>query len=211
MSFAVALRSALRQDPDIILIGEMRDFETIETALLAAETGHLVFSTLHTIDARETVNRIIAMFPPHQHHQIRIQIADVIQGIISQRLVPRADGKGRVPATEIMINTPTVRDCSRDADKTRMLNDVIAAGVSQYGMQTFDQALMQLYRKELITFEEALRQCSNPDDFRLKVSGIQSAADLSMEDMERSMESRVSFEDNNSFIDSENFSGYSSK
>ncbi|MBI5026953.1 MAG: type IV pilus twitching motility protein PilT [Nitrospirae bacterium] len=176
-SFSRALRQALRQDPDVILVGEMRDFETIQTALTAAETGHLVLSTLHTVDATETINRIISVFPPYQHKQVRLQLAAVLKGVISMRLVPRADEKGRVPAVEIMISTATVRDCITDSDKTKLIPDVIAQGLSQYGMQTFDQSLMQLYRDGLITYEDALRRATNPDDFALKVKGIQSTSD----------------------------------
>jgi twitching motility protein PilT len=177
LSFSEALRSALRQDPDIILVGEMRDYETISTAILAAETGHLVMSTLHTLDAPETINRVISVFAPYQQKQIRLQLAAVLKGIISQRLIPRADGKGRVPAVEVCVATATVRECIVDADKTRQLHDVIAAGVTQYGMQTFDQSLMSLYMRGLITYEEALHWCTNPDDFALRVRGIESAAD----------------------------------
>jgi twitching motility protein PilT len=176
-SFANALRSALRQDPDVILVGEMRDFETIQTALTAAETGHLVLSTLHTIDASETINRIITIFPPYQQKQIRMQLASVVRGVVSQRLVPRADGSGRVAAVEVMISTATIRECIVDQDKTRKIHDVIAAGASQYGMQTFDQSLYKLYTQNLITYEEALLRCNNPDDFALKVKGIQSTSD----------------------------------
>src|SRR6516225_10050200 len=140
-SFAHALRSALRQDPDVILVGEMRDFETIETALLAAETGHLVFSTLHTLDATETINRIIAVFPPHQQKQIRLQLASVLKAVISQRLIPRADVKGRAPAVEVLISTAFVRDCIVDKEKSHLIPGAIAAGTSQYGMQTFDQSI----------------------------------------------------------------------
>ena len=176
-SFANALRSALRQDPDVILVGEMRDFETIQTALTAAETGHLVLSTLHTIDAAETINRIITIFPPYQQKQIRLQLASVVRGIVSQRLVPRADGSGRVAAVEVMVSTATIRECIVDPDKTRKIHEVIAAGASQYGMQTFDQSLYKLYTQNLVTYEEALRRCNNPDDFALKVKGIQSTSD----------------------------------
>ena len=181
-SFSVALRSALRQDPDVILVGEMRDFETISTALVAAETGHLVLSTLHTIDATETVNRIISVFPPYQQKQIRLQLAGILKGVISQRLVPRADGQGRVPAVEVMVATQTIKESIIDPEKTRRIHDVIAAGTSQYGMQTFDQSLAALCREKLISQEEALRWCSNPDDFTLKMSGVQSTSDLAMED-----------------------------
>ncbi len=146
-SFSYALRSALRQDPDVILVGEMRDFETIETALVAAETGHLVFSTLHTLDATETINRIIAVFPPHQQKQIRLQLAAVLKAVISQRLIPRADGKGRAAAVEVMISTPFIRDCIVDKEKTHLIPGAIAAGTSQYGMQTFDQSIFRLYEQ----------------------------------------------------------------
>ena len=145
-SFSQALRSALRQDPDVILVGEMRDFETIETALLAAETGHLVFSTLHTLDATETINRIIAVFPPHQQKQIRLQLASVLKAVISQRLIPKADGKGRAPAVEVMISTAFIRDCIVDKEKTHLIHGAIAPGTSQYGMQTFDQSIFGLFR-----------------------------------------------------------------
>jgi twitching motility protein PilT len=178
-SFADALRSALRQDPDVILVGEMRDFDTISTAIVAAETGHLVLSTLHTIDAAETINRIIAIFPPYQHKQIRLQLASLLRGIVSMRLIPQADGKGRVPAVEVMVATATIRECIADADKTRKIPEVIAAGVSEYGMQTFDQSLISLYQQGLISYEEALKWSSNPNDFALKVRGIQTAADQS--------------------------------
>ncbi|MDD5435309.1 MAG: type IV pilus twitching motility protein PilT [Nitrospira sp.] len=177
-TFANALRSALRQDPDVILVGEMRDFETISTALTAAETGHLVLSTLHTVDAGETINRIIAVFPPYQQKQIRMQLASVIKGIVSLRLVPKTDGKGRVPAVEVMIATATIRECIIDPEKTRKIQDLIASGASQYGMQTFDQSLYKLFKAGDISYEEALRRCSNPDDFALKVKGIQSASDM---------------------------------
>jgi twitching motility protein PilT len=190
-SFAVALRSALRQDPDVILVGEMRDFETIETALLAAETGHLVFSTLHTLDATETINRIIAVFPPHQQKQIRIQLAAVLKAIISMRLLPRADGLGRVPAVEVLISTAYIRDCVEQKEKTKLIRDAIAAGTSQYGMQTFDQSLYALYKQGLITLEEALRRATNPDELRLRIQGIQSTADMSREEMEQTLETGV--------------------
>jgi len=179
-TFAGALRSALRQDPDVILVGEMRDFETIETALLAAETGHLVLSTLHTLDATETINRIVMVFPPYQQKQVRLQLAAILKGIISQRLVPMADGKGRVPAIEVLISTARIRECVEDKDRTKEIHDAIAVGYTTYGMQTFDQSLMMLYRKKLISLEEALRQCSNPDDFKLKISGVSGAKDAAL-------------------------------
>ena len=186
-SFSQALRSALRQDPDVILVGEMRDYETIETALTAAETGHLVLSTLHTMDATETVNRIISVFPPHQQKQIRLQLAAVLKAVISLRLLPRADGLGRVPATEVLISTAYIRDCIENKEKTKLIKDAIASGTSQYGMQTFDQSLYMLYKNGLITLDEALRRASNPDEFRLKLSGIQSTADMSKEEMEQKL------------------------
>ncbi len=184
-SFGIALRSALRQDPDVILVGEMRDFETISTALTAAETGHLVLSTLHTLDAPETINRIISVFPPYQQKQVRMQLASVIRAIISMRLVPRADGKGRAPAVEIMIATQTVREAIIDPEKTRRIHDIIAAGTSQYGMQTFDQSLHDLFKKQLITYEEALKWTSNPEDFALKIKGIQSTSESWEETQEK--------------------------
>jgi twitching motility protein PilT len=188
-SFATALRSALRQDPDVILVGEMRDYETIETALTAAETGHLVFSTLHTLDATETVNRIISVFPPHQQKQIRLQLASVLKGVISMRLLPRADGNGRVPAVEVMRITNFIRDCIENKDKTKLIHEAISQGTSQYGMQTFDQSIYQLYKKDLITMEEALRRASNPDEFKLKLQGIESTADVAQREMESTLKS----------------------
>jgi twitching motility protein PilT len=188
-SFAAALRSALRQDPDVILVGEMRDYETIETAITAAETGHLVLSTLHTLDATETINRIISVFPPHQQKQIRLQLSGVLKAVMSMRLVPRADGHGRVPAVEVMITTPFIRDCIINKDKTKLIHEAIAAGVSQYGMQTFDQSIFSLYKKELITYDEALRRATNPDEFKLKIQGIQSSSDMAAEEMEKTMQS----------------------
>jgi twitching motility protein PilT len=182
-SFAHALRSALRQDPDVILVGEMRDFETIETGLLAAETGHLVFSTLHTLDATETINRIIAVFPPHQQKQVRLQLASVLKAVISQRLMPRADGNGRAPAVEVMISTPFIRDCIVDKEKTHLIPGAIAAGTSQYGMQTFDQSIFSLFEHGLVSYEEALRWASNVDEFKLKVQGISTTSDLSRDQM----------------------------
>ncbi len=181
-SFSKALRQSLRQDPDVVLVGEMRDFETIQTALIAAETGHLVLSTLHTIDAAETINRIIAVFPPYQHKQVRMQLASVLKSIISMRLMPRADGKGRVPAVEVLVATETVKDCILDPDKTRAITDVIEQGAIHYGMQSFDQSLSNLLKSGLITYEEALRSATNPDDFALKVKGIQSTSDLTFEE-----------------------------
>jgi twitching motility protein PilT len=184
-SFAEALRGALRQDPDVILVGEMRDHETIETALTAAETGHLVLSTLHTLDATESVRRIVTSFSPHLQKGVRLQLAGILRGVVSQRLIRAAAGEGRVPAVEVMVSTALIRDYITNEEKTSLIHDAIAAGTSQYGMQTFDQSLFNLYQSGLISFEEALRGASNPDEFRLRVSGIRSAADQAKEDMER--------------------------
>ena len=186
-SFSSALRAALRQDPDVILVGEMRDLETIETALHAAETGHMVFSTLHTLDATETINRIISMFPPHHQKQVRLQLAAVLKGVISQRLVPRADGQGRVPAVEVLVATETVRTCIEDKDKTKMLKDVIASGTAQYGMQTFDQSLYFLLKQGLITEEEALLRATNVGEFKLRLEGVMASSDMAKSNMERGM------------------------
>jgi twitching motility protein PilT len=177
MSFSQALKSALRQDPDVILVGEMRDYETIETALHAAETGHLVMSTLHTLDATETINRIVSAFPPHQQKQVRLQLAAVLKAVVSQRLIPRADGKGRVAAVEILRVTTRVRELIEDKDRTKEIHDAIAQGFDTYGMQTFDQSLMGLVRNGLVSYEEAHRQATNPDDFALRFSGISGTAD----------------------------------
>jgi twitching motility protein PilT len=187
-SFANALRAALRQDPDVILVGEMRDFETIETALTAAETGHLVMSTLHTLDATETINRIISVFPPYQQKQVRLQLAAILKAVISQRLVPRADGKGRVPALEVLISTARVRECIADKDRTKEIHDAIAKGFTTYGMQTFDQSLMQHVKSGLVTYDEALKHVSNPDDFALRFRGIASTSDGTWENFEDSDE-----------------------
>lgn len=184
-SFAQALRSALRQDPDVILVGEMRDFETIETALVAAETGHLVFSTLHTLDATETINRIIAVFPPHQQKQVRLQLASVLKAVISQRLIPRADGLGRCAAVEVMVTTPFIRDCVVDKEKTHLIPGAIAAGTSQYGMQTFDQSIFSLYEQGSVSYEEALHWATNVDEFKLKVQGIAMTSDAARDEMAR--------------------------
>ena len=174
-SFAEALRGALRQDPDVILVGEMRDHETIETALTAAETGHLVLSTLHTLDATETVMRIVSSFPSHQQKSVRIQLSGILKAVISMRLVRAAKGAGRVPAVEIMVSTALIRDHIINEEKTYLIREAIAAGTSQYGMQTFDQSLFHLVQSGLISLEEALHNASNIDEFRMRVSGILSA------------------------------------
>jgi twitching motility protein PilT len=184
-NFAQALKMALRQDPDVILVGEMRDFETIETAILAAETGHLVLSTLHTLDAAETVNRIVAVYPPYQQKQIRLQLSGILKGVVSQRLLPRADGMGRVPAVEIMLSTARIRDCIVDKEKTIDIYEAISEGHATYHMQTFDQSLMALLRRELITYEEALRHSTSPDDFALRVKGILATSDMTWDEFDK--------------------------
>jgi twitching motility protein PilT len=182
-SFADALRGALRQDPDVILVGEMRDHETIETALTAAETGHLVLSTLHTLDATETITRIVSSFPSHQQKSVRIQLAGILKAVISMRLVRAAKGAGRVPAIEILVSTAFIRDHIINEDKTYLIREAIAAGTSQYGMQTFDQSLFHLLQSRLITQEEALHNATNADEFKMRVSGIYSKDDTLANDM----------------------------
>ena len=182
-SFAQALRSSLRQDPDVILVGEMRDLETVETGLTAAETGHLVMSTVHTLDATETINRLIAVFPPHQQHQVRLQLASVLRAVVSQRLMPRADETGRSVAVEVLVNTPFVRDCIVDPERTYLIQDAIAAGTSQYGMQTFDQSIYGLYEGGRVSFDTALRWASNPDEFKMRVQGVTSTSAAARDEM----------------------------
>ena len=176
-SFAEALRGALRQDPDVILVGEMRDHETIETALTAAETGHLVLSTLHTLDATETITRIVSSFPAHQQKSVRIQLAGILKAVISMRLVRAAKGAGRVPAIEVLVSTAFIRDHIINEEKTYLIREAIAAGTSQYGMQTFDQSLFHLLQAGLISQEEALHNATNTDEFKMRVSGIYSKDD----------------------------------
>ena len=175
-SYSAALRQALRQDPDVILIGEIRDLETMSIALTAADTGHLVLTTLHTLNAVETISRIISFFPPHQHDQIRLLLAGTLKAIICQRLLARTDMAGRAPALEVLVTSAAIRDCIMDKDKTTDIPDLIEQG-RQYGMTTFDQSIMRLYKSGMISFEEAIEQCSNPDDFDLRVKGITGAAD----------------------------------
>ncbi|RKQ60456.1 twitching motility protein PilT [Thermovibrio guaymasensis] len=170
--FFTALRAALREDPDVILVGEMRDPETVRTALDAAETGHMVFSTLHTLDAKETINRIVSFFPLDQQQAIRFQLASVLKATISQRLLPRADGKGRVPAVEIMIVTEAIRERIMNPELTDEIPEFIEKGHEVYGSQTFDQSLYELWKKGLITKEDALKYATRPDDLRLKMEGI---------------------------------------
>lgn len=175
-SFSTALRHALRQDPDVIMIGEIRDIETMSIALTAADTGHLVLTTLHTLNAVETISRIISFFPPHQHQQIRLLLAGTLKAIVGQRLLTRNDMQGRVPALEILVTSAAVRDAIMDTDKVITIHDLIEQG-EQYGMRSFDQSIMELYRQGMISFEEAMNQCSNPDDFDLRVKGITGASD----------------------------------
>lgn len=186
-SYSRGLISSLREDPDVILVGEMREKETIETSLLAAETGHLVLSTLHTVDAPETINRIISVFPPHHQRQLRLQLATILKAVISMRLIPRKDGEGRVPAVEVMINTPFIAECIQEKEKTQLIRDSISKGVSQYGMQTFDQSIFQLYKDEFISYEQGLRHSSSPDNFKLKVMGVRSTLDVALDDMEQAI------------------------
>ena len=193
-SFSNALRAALREDPDVILVGEMRDLETMEIAMAAAETGHLVLTTLHTFDAQETINRILAVFPPHQHNQVRYQLSQVLRAVISQRLMPKADGNGRVPAVEVLIATARIRECIADPTRTVEIRTAIEEGYLYYGMQTFDQCLFDLYKKGLITYEEVMRQATNKNDLALKISGITSGADALAEDIDRRGKERAKHE-----------------
>jgi len=190
LSFKEALRTALRQDPDVIFVGEMRDAETMEIALSAAETGHLVFSTLHTNDAVESISRIISSFPSHHHRQIRIQLASVLRAVISQRLIPRKNGKGRVPALEILINNARVRELIENPERTKEIHEAIAEGFHSYGMRSFDQSLMELISANLISYEEALRQSTNSHDFALRFSGISSGNDRNWDPFESMIETK---------------------
>ena len=185
MSFSQALKSALRQDPDVILVGEMRDLETIETAMLASETGHLVLSTLHTLDATETIARIVSVFPPHQQRQVRLQLGATLRAVICQRLVPTKDTAGRTAALEILRNTPRIREMVEDKERTKEIEAAIAEGHITYGMQTFDQSLMALFKHGVISYEEAMRQATNPSNFALRVQGIESTSDGKWDDFER--------------------------
>jgi twitching motility protein PilT len=184
-TFAQALRRVLRQDPDVILIGEIRDLETLDTALKAADTGHLVFSTLHTTDATQTINRVLSFYPPHQQGEVRFSLASALQAVVSLRLVPRADKPGRVPACEVLINTPTVRDQIRDMDKTLNIPDLIKEGTVQYGMQSFDQALMAYYSQGIISYESAVFYATSPSEFALRVQGVAGTSDTSWSGFEK--------------------------
>ena len=183
-SFHAGLRYVLRQDPDIILVGEVRNLETMSTALMAADTGHLVMSTLHTTDVVQSIQRIISFYPPHQHDEIRMSLAANLRAVVSQRLIPRRDGAGRVPSVEVMVSTPTVREYILDPDKIPLLRTLVAEGVTQYGMQTFDQSVLALLREGLITEEEALRNCNNPNELSLKLKGISATSDRTWQSVE---------------------------
>jgi twitching motility protein PilT len=181
-SFSSALRHAFRQDPDVILIGEVRDLETMSIALTAADTGHLVLTSLHTLNVVETITRIISFFPPHQHQQIRLLLAGTLKAIVCQRLLARSDMPGRVPALEIMISSGAVKECIMDPNKTVDIPELMESGSVQYGMQTFDQSIMGLYKRGMISFEEAMANATNPDDLDLRLKGITGAADRWQED-----------------------------
>jgi twitching motility protein PilT len=183
LSFASALRHVLRQDPDVILIGEIRDMETLDTALKAADTGHLVFSTLHTTDCTQTINRVISFYPPHQHQEIRSLLSTALQAVVSLRLVPRKDGRGRAPACEVLINTAAVADNIRDIERQLSIPDLISEGSVAYGMQSFDQSLMQWYKDGVVSYESALFYSSNPSEFALRVSGIEGSSDRTFSDI----------------------------
>lgn len=189
VGFSLALRAALRQDPDVILVGEMRDAETMETALAAAETGHLVLTTLHTVDAAEAINRIVGSFPPHQHKQIRMQLGSILKAVISQRLVPRKDDQGRVAAVEVMFNNARIRELIENEERTKEIPLAIAESFTAFGMQSFDQSLMQLLKADVISLEEALRQASNPADFSLRISGVSGTSDANWDAFEGSSSS----------------------
>jgi twitching motility protein PilT len=182
-SFEQALRRVLRQDPDVLLVGEIRDLPTLDTAMKAADTGHLVFSTLHTTDATQTINRILSFYPPHQQAEVRFLLASALEAVISMRLIPRADRAGRVPATEILINTAAVRDYIRDMSKSLNIPALIAEGTVQYGMQSFDQSLMNWFTKGVISYEHALFYATNPSEFALRVQGVASTSDERWENL----------------------------
>jgi len=178
-NFGQALRRVLRQDPDVILIGEIRDLETLDTALKAADTGHLVFSTLHTMDATQTINRVLSFYPPHQQAEVRFSLASALQAVVSLRLVPRADKVGRIPACEVLINTAAVRDNIRDMEKMLNIPDLIREGAVQYGMQSFDQSLMQHYSRGVVSYESAVFYATSPAEFALRVQGVAGTSDTS--------------------------------
>jgi twitching motility protein PilT len=174
----------LRQDPDIILVGEIRNHETMATALMAADTGHVVMSTLHTTDVVQSLQRIVSFYPPHQHEEVRLGLASNLRAVISQRLIPRKDGAGRIPAVEVLVSTPTVREYILDPEKTPLMHSLIAEGVTQYGMQTFDQSVLALLREGLISEEDALKNCNNPNELALKLKGIAGTSDRTWQPIE---------------------------
>jgi twitching motility protein PilT len=188
-SFAQALRRVLRQDPDILLVGEIRDLDTLDTAMKAADTGHLVFSTLHTTDATQTINRILSFYPPHQQSEVRFLLASALEAVVSLRLVPRSDKPGRVPAAEILINTAAVRDNIRDMAKSLNIPDLISEGTVQYGMQSFDQSLMNWYKKGVISYENALYYATNPSEFALRIQGVAGASEASWDNIHQDIAS----------------------
>jgi twitching motility protein PilT len=191
-SFASALRHVLRQEPDVIMVGEIRDLETMEIAVTAANTGHLLLSTLHTIDAAQTINRIISLFPTHQHQEVRWLLASCLRAIVCQRLIPRTDGKGRIPAVEVMLCTATIQEYIIDPAKTVMIRQAIQEGHSQYGMQTFDQSLMKLYKDGLVTYQDALANSTSPDEFVLRVKGIEGTSNAAWSMFDQNVEEKIS-------------------
>ncbi|MGH7593861.1 MAG: type IV pilus twitching motility protein PilT [Gemmatimonadales bacterium] len=183
LSFGQALKHVLRQDPDVILIGEIRDMETMDTAIKAADTGHLVLSTIHTTDATQTISRVLSFYPPHQHAEIRMLLSTALAGVISMRLVPRADGKGRVPAVEVLINSAAVADNIRDLKKALDIPDLISQGGVTYGMQSFDQSLMRWYQDGVISYDDAVFHATHPSEFALRVSGVSGTSDRTFSDI----------------------------
>lgn len=190
-SFVSALRQAFRQDPDVILIGEIRDIETMSIALTAADTGHLVLTTLHTLNAVETISRIISFYPPHQHQQIRLLLSATLRAVICQRLMPRSDGPGRVPAVEVLVSTASVREYIADPAKTPLIPELIESGAIQYGMQSFDQSIMDLFKRGIISYEEAMAQATNPDDFDLRLKGITGASERGWEEFDQAKKKSI--------------------
>ncbi len=185
-TFAQALRRVLRQDPDVIMIGEIRDLETLEVALKAANTGHLVLSTLHTTDATQTINRVLSFYPPDKQGEVRFMLASALNAVISLRLVPRADRPGRVPACEVLVNTEAVRDQIRDVHAALNIPDLIREGSVAYGMQGFDQSLMEWFSRGVISYENALFNATSPAEFALRTQGVGGASDTSWDDFQGS-------------------------
>jgi twitching motility protein PilT len=188
-TFEQALRRVLRQDPDVLLVGEIRDLPTLDTAMKAADTGHMVFSTLHTTDATQTINRILSFYPPHQQAEVRFLLASALEAVISLRLIPRSDKPGRVPACEVLVNTAAVRDNIRDMGKSLNIPELIAEGTTQYGMQSFDQSLMNWYKQGVISYESALYNATNPSEFALRVEGVAGASDAKWENLNQEVRS----------------------